>query len=193
MPKPAKTDRPALTAPDAIHTPAMFRVWDPLVRLFHWSLVLSFAIAWLTPHGHTAALHHWAGYGAAGLIGLRLVWGILGSRYARFTQFVHRPRLILGYLKDIGHGNAARYVGHNPAGGVMVLLLLAGMGVTVLTGWMMTTDRYFGITWVENAHSLAARGMLVLVLLHLSGVALASWQHRENLVRAMITGLKRRD
>ncbi|MER9371134.1 cytochrome b/b6 domain-containing protein [Mesorhizobium sp. M0491] len=169
----------------------MVRVWDRVVRSFHWALVLSFVTAWLTSHS-SESIHHWAGYAAAGLVAMRLLWGVLGTPYARFSQFVHDPTTVLRYLSAILRGREARYIGHNPAGGAMVIALIAAMGSTALTGWLMTTDAYFGVSWVEAAHSLAAHGLLLLVLLHIGGVALASFRHRENLVRAMITGRKRK-
>ena len=169
----------------------MVRVWDRVVRSFHWALALSFAIAWFTPHS-SEDIHHWAGYAAAGLVMMRLLWGVLGTPYARFSQFVRDPATVLHYLLAMLSGREARYIGHNPAGGAMVIALIAVMSSTALTGWMMTTDAYFGVSWVEAAHSLAAHGLLLLVFLHMSGVALASIRHRENLVRAMITGRKRK-
>ena len=169
----------------------MARVWDPLVRIFHWGLAASFIIAWLTDHS-SAAIHHWAGYCAAALVVLRLLWGLLGTPYARFSQFIRNPAAVTRYLIAMSSGSEARHIGHNPAGGAMVLTLMAAMAGTALSGWMMTTDTYFGIGWVETAHSLAAHGLLLLVLIHLAGVALASTRHRENLVAAMVTGDKRK-
>ena len=168
----------------------MTRVWDPLVRIFHWSLVASFAVAWFTPRS-AEDIHHWAGYAAGGLVLMRLIWGALGTPYARFSQFVRHPKNVVGYLRAILTGSEARYIGHNPAGGMMVLALMSLMAVTAFTGWMMTTDAYFGEDWVQNLHSLSAHGLLVLVFVHVGGVVLASVRHRENLVRAMITGRKR--
>ena len=169
----------------------MAGVWDPFVRLFHWSLVLSFAVAWFSSHS-SEAIHHWAGYAAAALILMRLFWGMVGTRYARFTQFVRSPTTVVRYLADMVTGREARYVGHNPAGGAMVVALLIAMITTALSGWMMMTDAYFGVEWVEAAHSVAAHGLLALVLLHIGGVVLASLRHRENLVGAMVTGRKRK-
>ncbi|WP_335930847.1 cytochrome b/b6 domain-containing protein [Mesorhizobium sp. M8A.F.Ca.ET.182.01.1.1] len=190
MPKPAKIDQNVPAAAGAHPLPPMVRVWDRAVRSFHWALVLSFVTAWLTSHS-SEGIHHWAGYAAAALIGIRLLWGVLGTRYARFSQFVRDPATVARYLSAILSGREARYIGHNPAGGAMVIVLIAAMASTALTGWLMTTDAYFGVPWVEAAHSLAAHGLLLLVLLHIGGVALASFRHRENLVRAMITGRKR--
>lgn len=187
MPKPARTetgiDRPN---PDARQ---QVRVWDMFVRLFHWSLVLSFAVAWFTSHS-SDTIHHWAGYAAAALILMRLAWGILGTRYARFTQFIRSPGTVLAYLKAIVTGSEARYIGHNPAGGAMVLTLMAAMAATALSGWMMTTDAFWGVEWVGKLHDLVAHGLLALIGVHIGGVILASLRHRENLVVAMLTGKK---
>lgn len=166
------------------------RVWDWGVRLFHWGLVLSFATAWLTSHS-SEDIHHMAGYAAAALIVLRVIWGIIGTHYARFSQFTRGPRTILEYLGAIATGSEARYIGHNPAGGAMVMTLMAAMIVTAFTGWMTTTEQFWGIEWVSRTHELSAKGVLLLVLVHLVGVTLASVRHRENLVRAMFTGRKR--
>ncbi|PWJ86029.1 cytochrome b [Mesorhizobium loti] len=191
MPKPAKIDPNVSIATDARASPEMVRVWDRVVRSFHWALVLSFVTAWLTSHS-SEDIHHWAGYAAAALVAMRLLWGVLGTPYARFSQFVRDPATVLRYLSALLSGREARYIGHNPAGGAMVIVLIGAMGSTALTGWLMTTDAYFGVPWVEAAHSLAAHGLLLLVLFHMGGVALASFRHRENLVRAMITGRKRK-
>ena len=117
---------------------------------------------------------------------------MLGTPYARFSQFLRGPRISAHYLLDILAGREARFVGHNPAGGMMVLALLTAMVVTALTGWMMTTEMWFGVDWVESAHSISAHGLLLLIFMHLGGVALACIRHRENLVGAMITGRKRK-
>ncbi len=175
---------------DARRSPKTARVWDPIVRIFHWSLVLSFSVAWFTSHS-SADIHQWAGYFAAALILMRLLWGGVGARYARFSQFVRSPATIVRYLFAMLSGREARYIGHNPAGGAMVLTLMVAVAATALTGWMMTTDAYFGVAWVGRAHDLMAHGLLLLVLIHIGGVALASLRHRENLVGAMITGRKR--
>jgi cytochrome b len=184
MPKPARTE--AVT-PDARQP---VRVWDIVVRVFHWSLVLSFVVAWLTRHG-SEDIHHLAGYAAAGLVALRVAWGVAGTHYARFAQFSRPPQTVLRYLGDIATGREARYLGHNPAGGAMILVLLAMMAGTAGTGWMMTTDQFWGVDWVGKLHERLADGLLILVLLHIAGVVLASVRHRENLVGAMFTGRKR--
>jgi len=122
---------------------------------------------------------------------LRLLWGVLGTRYARFSQFIRSPSTVARYLRDIATGREARYVGHNPAGGAMIVMLMLVMLATAATGYLQTTDQFFGDEGVEKLHDLLGNGLLLLVLAHLAGVALASVRHHENLVRAMLTGRKR--
>lgn len=169
---------------------ATIRVWDPFVRLFHWSLVASFAIAWLTTE-EWQGLHEWAGYAAAALVAFRLLWGLVGTRYARFAQFIYAPPTVARYAGAMLRGKERRYLGHNPAGGVMILALLATLLGTAATGWMYTLDTFWGVEWVEETHELLANVMLALVAAHVAGVALASLRHGENLVSAMIAGRKR--
>lgn len=191
MLKREKTEPSATGSTDARLSPRMARVWDPLVRAFHWSLVLNFAVAWLSAHS-SEDIHYWAGLFAAVLIGLRLAWGVVGSRHARFSDFVSSLTIVWRYLRAIIEGRETRYIGHNPAGGAMVLALMAAVAATALTGWLMTTDAYFGVFWIGAAHDLLAHGLLLLAIIHIGGVALASIRHRENLVFAMITGMKRK-
>ena len=166
------------------------RVWDPFVRLFHWSLAVSFAAAWLSSHA-SDNLHMLAGYAAGGLVVLRIVWGVIGTPHARFSSFVRSPDAVIDYLRAILRGNETRHLGHNPAGGAMILALLAGIMVTAISGWLLTTDAFWGVTWMQRVHHWSADGVLLLVVGHLAGVALASFRHRENLVAAMIVGRKR--
>jgi cytochrome b len=166
------------------------KVWDPLVRMFHWTLVLSFLIGWISAD-EWDGLHLWTGYVAAALVAFRLMWGLYGPGYARFRQFVRSPGAVAAYLRDIALGRERRYIGHNPAGGVMILALLAGMAVLCVTGWLMTTDAFFGSEMLEDTHEAVANLMLLLVALHVGGVIVASLRHRENLVVAMLTGRKR--
>ena len=176
--------------PDAQQPAKTLRVWDLAVRLFHWSLVISFATAWLTSSSRDDT-HQWLGLAAATLIAVRLLWGFVGTHYARFTQFIRKPINVLSYVMAIMRGREARYIGHNPAGGMMVIALLAGVAATGVTGWLMTTDAWFGDETMQTVHSLCANGMLLLIVLHVGGVILASVRHRENLVKAMVTGNKR--
>ncbi|WJW74304.1 cytochrome b/b6 domain-containing protein [Thiohalobacter sp. IOR34] len=112
------------------------RVWDPLIRLFHWTLVIGFLVAYLSGD-ELLQIHLYAGYLITGLLVFRIVWGFIGSRHARFADFIYPPREIVAYLKSLGSGRPKRYLGHNPAGGVMVILLLLGLGLTVGTGLLM--------------------------------------------------------
>lgn len=162
------------------------------MRLLHWLLVLSIAGAWFTS-SRIGPLHEWLGYGAAAVVAARLLWGRCGNAYARFGQFVRPPRATLAYLRQIAGGSAQRYLGHNPAGGAMVLALLASVALVALSGWATTTDLLWGYGWPVRLHAALAWLLVVLIVAHIAGVLLASWQHRENLVKAMFTGEKRID
>ena len=169
--------------------PTTIRVWDAPVRVFHWLLAACFTGAYLTAESESwRLLHVTLGYTLGGLIAFRLVWGVLGTRYARFASFVRPPSELKLYVGSLLAGRPAHFTGHNPLGGVaIVLMLLAGAAITA-TGYAAYND--IGGEWVAEVHEAAANGMLVLVAVHLCGVALASWMHRENLPRAMVTGLK---
>jgi cytochrome b len=169
---------------------ATVKVWDPLVRIFHWSLAASFVVAWLSADT-VKDLHEWAGYVAGALVAFRLVLGLAGSPYARFRQFVRRPSETLSYAKGVVTNRERRYIGHNPLGALMVVALLASMSALVITGWLQTADAFWGVEWVEDLHEAVANILLLLVALHVGGVAFSSFRHGENLVRAMVTGRKR--
>jgi len=171
--------------------PQTLKVWDPLVRIFHWSLVGGFAFAYATADEWDKA-HETTGYVIAGLIGFRVLWGLIGPKHARFVDFVTRPSRVLQYLKDSREGKAKRYMGHNPAGGAMVLALLSAITLIAMTGYMMTTKSFWGVEWVEDVHEVLVNGTLVLIITHVAGVVFASREHKENLVLAMITGRKRK-
>lgn len=170
--------------------PATVKVWDPFIRVFHWSLATLFLITYATGD-EIERLHVAAGYVIAGLIALRLVWGFVGPQHARFSSFVRPPRDILAYLRDIALLRAPRYLGHNPAGGAMVVALLVMLGGTCVTGYAMTTDAFWGAKWIEEVHEACANLTLGLVIVHVLGVIVASFEHNENLVKSMVTGRKR--
>jgi cytochrome b len=165
------------------------RIWDAPVRVFHWLLVLSFTGAYLTAESEVWRLVHVTlGYTLGGLLLFRLVWGVVGTRYARFANFVCGPAAVLRYLQSLKSGQPEHYLGHNPAGAVAIVLLMAlGLLITA-TGYASYND--LGPGWLAELHDLAANAMLLVVAGHLVGVVTASLQHRENLVRAMLTGSK---
>ena len=163
-------------------------VWDPLVRVFHWSLATAVGFALISSDSRSA--HETAGYVAIGLVLIRIVWGLIGPGHARFSSFVRSPGAVLAYLTDVVRFRAKRYVGHNPAGGAMIVLLLLTILTVGVSGWMSETDRFFAVAWVEDLHSYSADLLIAFIAFHLAGVVVASLQHGENLVRAMITGRK---
>ncbi|MCM2398763.1 cytochrome b/b6 domain-containing protein [Rhizobium sp. S95] len=172
--------------------PARIKVWDPVIRLFHWSLVGFFAFSFVTGDEWKSA-HIVSGYIIGGLVAIRVLWGLFGSQHARFVNFIYSPFTVLRFLADTAGMRAKRYIGHNPAGGAMVIALLVMIAGIVTTGYMQTTDAYWGVEWVEDTHKTLVYATLGLIALHIAGVVLASVEHRENLVRAMVTGWKRRD
>lgn len=182
------------------------RVWDPLVRIFHWGLVASVLVAFIA-EDDWLPLHVLAGYLVLGLLAFRLFWGLIGSHHARFWNFVKGPRQTWAYLKDLPRSHPKRYLGHNPAGGAMVVALLIMLLLTSATGLMayghaelsgpladlMSNQPYWLGEMSEEIHEMLANLTLLLVLLHVGGVFLASAQHGENLVRSMLDGLKRKE
>jgi cytochrome b len=165
-------------------------VWDLPVRVFHWLLALSFAGAWLTAESERwRDVHVTLGYTMAALVAFRLVWGVVGTRHARFASFVRSPSAVGRYLRSLWRGRPDKHVGHNPAGAIAIVALLALIVLTAATGWATLNDA--GGHFVEEAHEAIANGLLVLVAVHLIGVVASSWLHRENLVGAMIHGRKR--
>ncbi len=174
-----------------IGAPEARPVWDIVVRLFHWSTVTLFVLAYLIERPRD--LHEALGNALMAILAIRVVWGFVGTRHARFSDFVPTPAAFLRYLRDLAAGNERRHLGHNPAGGAMVvalMLVLAGIGVS---GWMMGLDSFWGASWVEELHEGLVGFALLLVTLHVAGVIYESVRHGENLVRAMITGKKRPD
>ena len=165
------------------------RVWDAPVRVFHWLLVLSFAGAYLSAESERwRLLHVTLGYTLGGLVAFRLVWGLAGTRYARFANFVRGPQAVLAYLRSLRTKLPQHHLGHNPAGAVAIVLLLLASVALVASGWAIYND--VGGEWLSELHELAANGMLLLVAVHIAGVLWGSLLHHENLVRAMVTGQK---
>lgn len=199
------------------------RVWDPFVRITHWVLVLLFATSYVS-EGEPEWLHSWSGYLIAGFVVLRILWGFVGTKHARFSDFITGPFKAISYLVDMLRGASPRYIGHSPAGGLMTVALLLALLVTTGTGMvLLAVDEGRGplaglvvtsttsapaaseLVVIENddergeggeklwkeVHEVAANLTLLLVILHVLGVAAASYAHRENLPRSMVTGRKR--
>jgi len=192
------------------------RVWDVLIRIFHWSLVLGFSIAYLTGE-EGSNLHIYSGYVVLGLITFRVLWGFIGTRYARFSNFVCSPKAVKQYLKDLAINKPKHSVGHNPAGGWMVIAMLSVLFVVTVSGLKVyaieeglgplagappvvtiisaaqadddSEDEEAESYW-EEIHEVSSNLMLLLVFLHIGGVIISSRLHNEHLVRAMVTGKK---
>lgn len=183
---------------------SQIRVWDPLVRFFHWSLASAFLIAFITEED-LLSVHSWAGYLILALLTIRFIWGFIGSTHARFSDFIYRPATIRSFLKDTLRLRARRYIGHNPAGGAMVILLMLSLLITATSGMLLfgaeeqagPVAHWFaqsGSAWadpLEDVHEFFANLTLLLVIIHVGGVIVESLIHRENLVSAMISGFKR--
>lgn len=179
------------------------KVWDPLVRVFHWTLVVAFFAAYLT-EDEWLDLHTLAGYTVLGLVLFRTVWGLIGTRHARFGDFVFRPATVMQYLRNVFTLRPRRYLGHNPAGGFMVVLLLASLLATTGFGLAVygaeeaagpLAGMFAGVSestehLLEEVHEFFANFTLFLVAVHVAGVIVESLLHGENLVRSMVTGRK---
>ena len=176
-------------AGDPGHAPGpTVMVWDILVRVFPWSFAASFAGAWLTAESERFRdVHVMLGYTMLGLIALRLLWGFVGPANARFATFMKGPAAALRYLRSLLGPRPERHLGHNPAGAIAIVLLLALGLATIAAGWATYND--LGGDWLEESHEFLA--MLAVVGTHIAAVVLSSWLHGENLVKAMLTGRKK--
>lgn len=169
-------------------------VWDPFVRIFHWSLVLAFAVAFYTHASEWDRLIHiWAGYVAGGLLLARIAWGLMRTGYASFDSFPLNPLWAIKHLYRVMQGQAKHYIGHNPTGALVIYAMLAIGLIAVISGWLV-----FNEGWLIDApgllqalHHYSTWGWLALVIIHVSGVLVESILHRDNLIWAMITGCKR--
>lgn len=171
-------------------SPKTVLVWDRFVRLFHWTLVASFATAYLSTE-HIDWVHKGAGYLALALIAARTVWGFVAPlRYARFSGFVPTPQHLLTYLALLALGREPRHLGHNPAGAVMILYLMGATVTIGVTGFLMTTDAFWGHELVETLHTGTVDLTLIAICLHVGANLYESVKHRENMFKAMVTGTK---
>ena len=181
--------------------PPTVKAWDPLVRVFHWSLVLFFLLAFAT-EDEWMNLHVWAGYAVAMLVAFRLLWGVIGTRTARFLTFVKSPRAAMRHLGAMLSGKTPHYLGHNPAAALMVVALLGSISLVAFSGMVLIATEgqgplagtiFAGINGeaIEEVHEFFANFTLLLVFAHVAGVVASSLLEGENLVRAMISGRKR--
>ena len=193
------------------------RVWDPLVRIFHWSLVLAFSVAYLSGDEENN-LHLYTGYVVFALIGFRILWGLVGTRFARFSNFVYSPGAVIKYIKDSVIGRPKHYIGHNPAGGAMIIALILSLTVVTYSGLKVyaieegagpLAQQYIDVSFIRSAHASEnkheehaeefweeihegfANFVLFLVIVHIAGVIIVGRLHDENLIKGMITGNKR--
>lgn len=164
-------------------------VWDIATRLFHWSLVgLFIANAFFTRPGKD--LHQWLGYGVAALMAFRLVWGLFGPRYARFSSFVPTPAAVIGQLTEMVSGRRHAHEGHSPLGALMIWNLLLTMIGIAASGYAQTTLAFFGVEWVEELHEVLVTWAEVSVVVHVAAVVLESRRLGVNLPKSMVTGYK---
>ncbi len=181
------------------------KVWDRFLRFFHWTLALCFAASFISGELHASTIHVLVGYVLCVLLAARVYWGFKGSEYARFRSFIYPLSEALAYLRSMLKGNPRHYVGHNPAGALMVFTMFGLLGVIFVSGLLTlgTIDFDGPLLFLANRvsddasyvfrhlHKFLPPVALGLVLLHLLGVLVGSFQHKENLARAMLTGRKR--
>lgn len=166
-----------------------YRIWDPFVRVFHWTVVVCFAANALFTNPEKD-LHETLGYIVVGLVGARILWGLVGPRFARFSSFWPTRAGVVGQMGDMATGRTRVHLGHPPLGALMILNLLAAMLVIGATGYMMTTNAYFGIEWVEETHEVFVTWAEISVVAHVVAVIWESRRTGVNLPQAMITGVK---
>jgi cytochrome b len=179
------------------------RVWDVPVRIFHWSIVVLFALSWAAVENGYMRLHLWSGLVMLALLLFRIAWGVVGSTTARFSAFARGPGKALAYLRAMVRGEREHHTGHNPAGGWMVILLLAMLLLQVATG-LFSNDgvRFNGpLAAVVSSrlsdrltilHGTIFNGIVLLVWLHIVAVLFYRFVRGEDLVAAMISGRKPR-
>jgi cytochrome b len=166
-------------------------VWDLFVRVFHWTLVSCVLLNYFVLEEGEAP-HEWVGYLAAALVTARIVWGFIGTRYARFSDFFPTPDRLRQHLKEMRSGHPEHHWGHNPVGALMMFLLMALVVSLGVTGWMQGTDAYFGEEWLQELHEWLAHGLLISAGLHAASAILMGRVERTRLVKAMVTGVKER-
>ena len=164
-------------------------VWDLPTRAFHWLFALSFIAAYLTSEDDWLTFHVTFGYTVLGLVAFRLLWGLAGTRYARFASFAYGPARALGYLRSLAARRPEHHLGHNPAGSWAIYLLLAFGAITATLGFL-TLNGPQSWKWMKNVHQVMGNVTLGLAGLHVAGVIAGSFAHKENLARSMVDGYK---
>lgn len=164
-------------------------VWDRFIRIFHWSLVSCVLLDYFViDDGET--VHQWLGYAACVLVLARIVWGFVGSKYARFSDFFPTPTRIIKHLRHMINGEQDLHVGHNPLGAMMMFALIALVLTLGVTGFMQGLDVYWGEEWLMDLHDTLADILIALAAIHaLAAIAMSHIEHT-NLIKAMITGVK---
>ena len=165
-------------------------VWSAPVRVLHGLLIAAMFVAWFSVDA-SSRVHELAGYLALSVVAARFAMGLTGSAHARFADFVRGPRAVVAYLRLVVHAKAPRHLGHNPLGGWMVLALMATVTAIAVTGALFTTDRFWGSAVLAQWHGVLAWLFAALVAMHVAGVVVTSFLHRENLIAAMLDGKKR--
>ena len=166
-------------------------VWDRFVRVFHWSLVSCVAFNYFVLHdGKT--FHQWVGYFAVTMVVARIVWGFIGSRYARFSNFFPTPSRVAGHVRKVRRGKRGASLGHNPIGALMMLGLMATVLALGTTGWMQTLDAYWGEEWLQNLHRFIGNALIGMATLHALAAIVTGRMERTRLIKAMVTGVKER-
>ncbi len=164
-------------------------VWDIFVRITHWT-VAALVLAELSLLDEDWAVHRWAGYVVLALVVLRLAWGLIGPRHARFSDFPPSLQASRAHLAGLLRGRHTLHLSHNPLGALMAYNLWASLVAVCLTGILMTTRTFWGVDWVEEVHEVIANWVAISVMFHVAGVTFESWYSKVNLVRAMINGQK---
>jgi len=176
--------------PDLASSGKKINVWDPVVRIIHWTVVLG-VFANLTLLRESNDVHEIVGYVVFGSVICRIVWGLFANGHARFSSFAPTPRKVLNYLRAMSEHREPRYIGHNPAGSLMMFGLIFLLLLISVTGWMMSLDQFWGVKWVEDVHESVANLIIGAVVLHVAAAIYVSFKHHENLPLSMITGRKR--
>ncbi|SLN09912.1 hypothetical protein PEL8287_00119 [Roseovarius litorisediminis] len=166
-----------------------YKIWDPLVRVFHWSLVAGFTANALILDDDSK-IHEWVGYAIVALVLLRTLWGFVGPDSAQFTSFTPGKAEVIGQISDIATRRRRTHLGHSPLGALMIFNILASMLLIGLTGHLMTTDIFWGVEWVEEAHEVFVHWAELSIIAHIAAVLWESRRTGVNLPRAMITGVK---